>query len=431
MAFCTNCGNNNKDGIKFCIHCGSLLPETPAAAPAAPVTPAETPAAATPASPFPTPASPADAFSKPADFSAPASFGDAPASMAFPDPTIPVGSAAQNAATTPAASPLDAAAPVATAAAGAAFAAQPSAAAPQPAPAPAPQPVPAQSVPSAIPTSSVPSQTISGTNPYVPTSGGYSQAPVYAAQSIPAYNQPKKTSGFAIAGFVLSLVSILCCGATGIIALILSIVGLIIALKGEKKGKGFAIAGIIISVILTAFFVIGFFCGGIESLTDYLEGITDESKAAKAEDLKETITGQNWVVEDEGAYLVFESGKKFTYYRSIDDQDNYYYEGKYKLFVGKEAIEYLTNDLEDYGITEEEIKDIIRKNDYYTEDNLILLVLINETCMIDGEDTLPEDTVTTPYVGFYVEEKDYYALDLTNMNAASYVWFIPESEYEK
>ena len=61
----------------------------------------------------------------------------------------------------------------------------------------------------------------------------------------------KNSNGLAIAGFVISLVSILCCGSTSTIGLILSIIGLVNANKDpEKTGKGLAIAGIIISAIL-------------------------------------------------------------------------------------------------------------------------------------------------------------------------------------
>ena len=63
------------------------------------------------------------------------------------------------------------------------------------------------------------------------------------------------TNGLCVAGFVVSLVSILCCGLTSIIGLILSIVGLILANKRGQGGKGMAIAGIIISALFTLLFL--------------------------------------------------------------------------------------------------------------------------------------------------------------------------------
>lgn len=91
-------------------------------------------------------------------------------------------------------------------------------------------------------------------------------APVAPVQSVPVQNPqvvyqnvtvtPSKTNGFAIAGFVLSIISIfLCCGGlvTGIPGLVLSILGLRDISKNNEGGKGLAIAGIIISSIMLAF----------------------------------------------------------------------------------------------------------------------------------------------------------------------------------
>lgn len=72
---------------------------------------------------------------------------------------------------------------------------------------------------------------------------------------------PRKTNGLAIAGFVLSIVSIFfCCGGivTALPGLILSIIGLKDINKNGEDGKGLAIAGIIISAIMLAFSL--FYC---------------------------------------------------------------------------------------------------------------------------------------------------------------------------
>ena len=61
---------------------------------------------------------------------------------------------------------------------------------------------------------------------------------------------PAKSNGLAIAGFIVSLVSILlCCGSISLVSLILSIIGASKAKDCGGQGKGLAIAGIIISVI--------------------------------------------------------------------------------------------------------------------------------------------------------------------------------------
>lgn len=55
------------------------------------------------------------------------------------------------------------------------------------------------------------------------------------------------SNGCGIAGFVCSLVSLLCCGLVVFAGLPLSIVGLVNANKHNGVGKGLSIAGIVIS----------------------------------------------------------------------------------------------------------------------------------------------------------------------------------------
>ena len=75
------------------------------------------------------------------------------------------------------------------------------------------------------------------------------------------------------AGFVVSLVSMLCCGGTSTIGLILSIIGLILCNKNNTKGKGFAIAGIVISSILFILLIVLYFVGTLTSVIDTYSSI--------------------------------------------------------------------------------------------------------------------------------------------------------------
>lgn len=60
----------------------------------------------------------------------------------------------------------------------------------------------------------------------------------------------KSTNGFAVAGFVVSLVStILCCGIFNWLSLVFSIIGLVNSKNMNNEGKGLAIAGIVISSV--------------------------------------------------------------------------------------------------------------------------------------------------------------------------------------
>ena len=73
--------------------------------------------------------------------------------------------------------------------------------------------------------------------------------------------QPQvKTNGIGLAGFIVSLVSLLmCCGGLSVVSLVLSIVGLIKSKDYNGNGKGFSIAGIIISVVGIITFITLFF----------------------------------------------------------------------------------------------------------------------------------------------------------------------------
>ena len=74
--------------------------------------------------------------------------------------------------------------------------------------------------------------------------------PMNSGRISSAYTAPASTNGLCIAGMVVSLVSILCCGLLAWLGFLLSLIGLIVACAKKQKGKGMAIAGLIISVIL-------------------------------------------------------------------------------------------------------------------------------------------------------------------------------------
>jgi len=84
-------------------------------------------------------------------------------------------------------------------------------------------------------------------------------------------NNSKKTNGFAIAGFVISIVSIFCCGLPSWLGLVFSIIGLVNANKGEGEGKGFAIAGIVISAILLVLLIALYSLGFVASFAEGFE----------------------------------------------------------------------------------------------------------------------------------------------------------------
>lgn len=61
--------------------------------------------------------------------------------------------------------------------------------------------------------------------------------------------QPEGSMGMSIAGMVLGIVSIICCGIIGIICGIIGVILSALALKDNKPGRGMAIAGVACSVV--------------------------------------------------------------------------------------------------------------------------------------------------------------------------------------
>ncbi len=82
-------------------------------------------------------------------------------------------------------------------------------------------------------------------------------------------------NGLSITGFVLSLLSLLCCGLLSPLGLIFSIIGITKTEKEDTTGKGLAIAGIIISSIMLLLFIIMLFT--LNTLGDLVnEVVSDE-----------------------------------------------------------------------------------------------------------------------------------------------------------
>ena len=67
----------------------------------------------------------------------------------------------------------------------------------------------------------------------------------------------KKTSGFSIAGFVLSLAGLAFSGIVcGVLAIIFSSIGLYETAKKQYNGKKFAISGLIVGIIATVYNIV-------------------------------------------------------------------------------------------------------------------------------------------------------------------------------
>ena len=99
----------------------------------------------------------------------------------------------------------------------------------------------------------------------------YPTSNVISQDFISNNNQKKDSNGFAIAGFVISLVSlILCCGSISWLGLLFSVIGVVNAKKVDGKNKVFAIIGIVlglfgIMLIIIVLYMIGIVISVIDS----------------------------------------------------------------------------------------------------------------------------------------------------------------------
>ena len=141
---------------------------------------------------------------------------------------------------------------------------------------------------------------------------------------------------------------------------------------------------------------------------------------------KAYLSSHNWRETNSNSYLVFDSNT-FTYYKDKGVYDNYYYKGHYEFYSGKAAVDYVVNDLSEYGVTRDEIQGLFDRNAKYDESNFVCLVLQNEECIIDGQNTTTDYT-KAPYYGFYINNSSIEALDIANMNSATYYWFVPDDD---
>lgn len=77
----------------------------------------------------------------------------------------------------------------------------------------------------------------------------YNQQNPYGQQNPYNHDAPEGSTGLAVAGFVLGIISICCC-CLPILSIPLGIIGLILSILGMKSGyRGLAIAGIVLSSI--------------------------------------------------------------------------------------------------------------------------------------------------------------------------------------
>lgn len=135
------------------------------------------------------------------------------------------------------------------------------------------------------------------------------------------------------------------------------------------------------------------------------------------------LAGTSWLSGDDSSQWVFDTDKSFHWYQVAGKTDDNYFAGTYEFHIGQDAINYLTTELSDYGITERTIKRVISSNSEYTLENFVCFTCVNQSFMVRGEEQLSEDALSS-YLGFLLYDGTY--LDIANMTTGTYYGFTKE-----
>ena len=284
---------------------------------------------------------------------------------------------------------------------------------------------------------------ITPTNPlpsYTPIQPVYAQPitqPVQKRQAGP------KSNGFCTAGLVFSLVGLGTLGLTCPLGFLLSLIGFFSASMKRQPGKGKAITGMIVSGVVILSLAVTFSMiwddirkevesGRISNPMDFIQAIdeADERTHSSYQAKVKEVTSVNWVSQEDGSNLVFGNNKSFRYYKSYkDDQDNYY-TGKYRIYVGTDAIDMTARYYSKY-VTKDEINRMISQNSAFKRENYVLVILENDGMWMGGKNVKDEKWESV-YYGFNVTgQKTVSSLLLINMSSDTRFSFIPKEDYLK
>ena len=135
------------------------------------------------------------------------------------------------------------------------------------------------------------------------------------------------------------------------------------------------------------------------------------------------VSGYVWTARD-GAELNLAADGTFIWYMDPAVHEDNYIQGTYQVFFDEDARAKLTGDLAAYGITSDEIDDVLSDDLYYNngEARLMCMVLNNDTVIMDGVQ-VGNIVPVSPTVGTYVSHDGTEALDLLNMETANDWYF--------
>ena len=133
---------------------------------------------------------------------------------------------------------------------------------------------------------------------------------------------------------------------------------------------------------------------------------------------KDPISNNSWQAGD-GSVIIFNKDGTYYWYRDIEVKDDYYYYGKYKIYRGEAAIEFVDS-LTQYGVTKKEQEDYIARLDGVELEDYYCVELTIESFIMDYQENATNPW-TNYFIGVHYEKEN--VLDFLNMNAASYATF--------
>jgi len=134
--------------------------------------------------------------------------------------------------------------------------------------------------------------------------------------------------------------------------------------------------------------------------------------------IKYDVVVNKWVGEG-GTLLDFKTDGSFVWFQNKDNPKDNYISGTYVFYKGQEAMDYITNDLSQFALTNEIQQKYMEADKKRILDNYYCVVLTNTLLVVDNVETVGQ--TFTYYMGFYIDEDKM--LEFINMGTVNYAKF--------
>ena len=137
---------------------------------------------------------------------------------------------------------------------------------------------------------------------------------------------------------------------------------------------------------------------------------------------KFSLNNSIWLSKDDSLVLFTSRGIKW--YEKKGEYDNNYYSGKYKLYIGDDAYEYITEDLSNYNVPLYNLQQIFYTNPLRTKDKFIVVDIRYDYLMIANEKVNLSEK-QAPWYGFIADNGK--RIDITDMNTGKRYLFVKKA----